>query len=312
MKKFILLACLLCGFFFSFSQSELLVQRNEKGLFLNHSVAAKESFYSIGRLYNLPPKDIASFNSLDMNNGLQIGQVIRIPLNAANFSQSAANGRAVYYMVGEKEGLFRVSQNNNNVLMADLRKWNKLSDDKINQGKKLIVGYLVSAEAANIVAAAPVEKTPETPKETRPAEPIKEAAAIQKPVAEKKTEPPVVKQVASSQVAVNDTNGGYFKSLFDQQVKTQPVSSNETAIGGIFKTASGWQDAKYYVLMDKVESGTIVRLTNPSNNKMVYAKVLGEMSGIRQNQGYDLRMSNAAASALAVSDEEKFIIRVSY
>jgi hypothetical protein len=51
---------------------------------------------------------------------------------------------------------------------------------------------------------------------------------------------------------------------------------------------------------------------NPTNSKAIYAKVLGEMSGIRQNQGYDVRISNAAASALDVSDTDKFIVRVNY
>jgi hypothetical protein len=64
--------------------------------------------------------------------------------------------------------------------------------------------------------------------------------------------------------------------------------------------------------MDNVEPGTIVRIINPTNNKAVYAKILGEMSGIRQNQGYNIRMSNAAASALDVSDTDKFIVRVNY
>ncbi len=106
--------------------------------------------------------------------------------------------------------------------------------------------------------------------------------------------------------------GGYFKPLFESQTKTQPSKKEQTATAGIFKTASGWQDAKYYALLDGVEAGTIVRIVNPANNKAVYAKVLGEMSGIRQNQGYDIRMSNAAASALEVTDAEKFIVRVNY
>jgi hypothetical protein len=36
------------------------------------------------------------------------------------------------------------------------------------------------------------------------------------------------------------------------------------------------------------------------------------MSGIMQNAGYDVRISNAAASALDISDTEKFIVRVNY
>jgi len=65
-------------------------------------------------------------------------------------------------------------------------------------------------------------------------------------------------------------------------------------------------------LMDNVEPGTIIKVVNPTNNKAIFAKVLGEMSGIRQNQGYDVRISNAAASALEVSDTDKFIVRVNY
>jgi len=66
------------------------------------------------------------------------------------------------------------------------------------------------------------------------------------------------------------------------------------------------------LLIDGITPGTIVKVINPDNNKTIYAKVLGEMQGIRQNQGFDIRLSNAAASALQVSDEEKFIVKVNY
>lgn len=56
----------------------------------------------------------------------------------------------------------------------------------------------------------------------------------------------------------------------------------------------------------------IVQLTNPDNNKSIYAKVLGEMNGIRQNQGLGIRISNAGAAALGVNDMEKFILKIAY
>jgi LysM repeat protein len=321
MKKSFLLAIILGCCSFVFAQNELLIHNSDKGLYLVHTVQPKENFYSIGRLYNIYPKDIETFNSLDMNKGLNIGQAVKIPLNATNFSQKSTNGRAVYYVVGEKEGLYRVSTKNNGVLMADLRKWNHLANDNLSAGKKLIVGYLVSPEANSIVVAnpAPVEaekKPVEQPKQDVALQEVKEKKeeVIKNKEPEKKPEPPVSKPVSNTsiQAAVNDGNGGYFKPMFDKQVKVQPLKSDETATAGIFKTASGWQDAKYYALMDNVEPGTIVRIINPTNNKAVYAKILGEMSGIRQNQGYNIRMSNAAASALDVSDTDKFIVRVNY
>ncbi|MFL5787893.1 MAG: hypothetical protein ACJ748_07555, partial [Flavisolibacter sp.] len=122
----------------------------------------------------------------------------------------------------------------------------------------------------------------------------------------------MIQKTSSTQSAVVDGSGGYFRTQFDQQVKVQPLKAEMTATAGIFKTASGWQDGKYYVLMDNIDPGTIVRVVNPSNNRIVYAKVLGSMNGIRQNQGYDVRISNAAASALEISESDKFILKVLY
>ena len=320
MKKSLLLAAILLSFSFAFAQNQLVVQHNQKGLFLNHKVVPKENYFSIGRLYNVTPKEIEAFNGLDMNKGLAVGQVIKIPLNPTNFNQSTGKGRPVFYTVGQKEGLYRVSQNNNDVLMANLRKWNKLPNDNISTGQKLIVGYLVSPEAGQIVptevatGVKPVEieePKKEIAQHTPPAEKKQEAIKKEEELLleEKKVEPAVVQ---ASQVAVWDGKGGYFKSHFDSQIKSQPAKTNLTASAGIFKTASGWQDAKYYALIDGVEPGTIIKVSNPSNNKSIYAKVLGEMSGIRQNQGYDIRISNAAASVLEINDTGKFVVRVNF
>jgi len=321
MKKNLLLALILVCNTVLFAQNQLIVQNSEKGLYLDHKVAPKENFYSIGRLYHISPKDIASFNGVDMTKGLAIGQHLKIPLNASNFSQSTAKGQPVYYVVEPKEGLYKVSHKNNDVLMADLRKWNKLPKDNVSPGDKLIIGFLVASDANTTIAQA---KEPEVkPQDKQPVEEKKEPVASKqetamvtkeeapkKQEAEKRIDPPVTKQV--SNVAMTDVAGGYFKPQFDLQIKTQPLKADQTASAGIFKTSSGWQDAKYYALMDNVEPGTIIKVLNPSNNKAVFAKVLGEMSGIRQNQGYDVRISNAAASALEVSDTDKFIVRVNY
>ncbi len=142
----------------------------------------------------------------------------------------------------------------------------------------------------------------------------KELVAEEKKADEKKTEKEFeVKTVVEEKKPVdNNYQPGYFFTSFDQQVKTEPVKREETLTCGIFKTSSGWQDAKYYLLMDGVNPGTIVKLVNPANNRIIYAKVLGEMSGIRLNDGFNIRISNAAASALGLADEDKFILKVHY
>jgi hypothetical protein len=347
--------------------NDLVLKKNAKGFYVEHTVAPKEGLYSVGRLYNVNPKFIALFNGIDLNRGLNIGQVIQIPLTDTNFSQKTNKGVPVYHVSQADENLMKVSNAANKVLLKDLRAWNKLTNDNIAAGSKLIVGFLQSKEM-KVAAAKSNVNPPATPskpevattvKKDQPVDtkpiakpatpdngqvkntaiandkmvtktnnaPVTESKDIEKveqqpdasqlakdksPLNEKpveigKTEPAFAKDVA----AVNGEQG-YFKKSFDQQVKAIPLSKSSTVTSGIFKTASGWQDGKFYLLIDGVPTGTIIKIVNPDNNKAVYAKVLGQMNGIRQNQGLDIRMSNAAASNLGIGDTDKFVVKLSY
>ena len=349
MKKPFLLFALFCSVVFCVDAQtgQLNIKGSNKNHYIDHTVAPKEGLFAIGRLYNIHPRHIAAYNKIDLNAGLAIDQIIRIPLTDTNFTQKAKKGTPVYYTVGESEGLLKVSNVNNNVTMQKLREWNGLRNDNIAAGSKLIVGYLISPE---MLARGPVKEQAQvkSEKETAKTEGIKEnagklPAAATKPVAttekevakdepqENKAEKEVAvaeqptakttpvqerrfekSEPASVPQTIASTDQGYFKTSFEQQVKIYPAAINSTVTSGIFKTTSGWQDAKYYMLMDKVATGTIVRVINPGNNKIVYAKVLGEMNGIRQNAGYDIRISNAAAATLGITETDKFILKVNY
>jgi LysM repeat protein len=322
MKKPLLFSLILLLLFFTSGAqtSNLLVKRSDKDLYIEHKVVAKENFYSVSRIYNAHPRSIASFNKLDMTKGLIIGQVLRIPLTDSNFTQQGNHGTPVYYKLEENEGLLKVSAAFKGVPLENLRNWNGLSDEKPAPGSKLIVGFLVSSQlpATTINRKKDVkigeEKTERLPivirqEEKQDDSDIKEAV-VKKTVIKEETTIKVIPNVERK--AFENPGEGYFKILFDQQIKKIPITKAETVTSGVFKTTSGWQDEKYYLLMDIVQPGTIVKIINPGNNKAVYAKVLGEMSGIRQNEGLNIRISNAAASALQVTEQDKFVVKVSY
>lgn len=367
MKKLFLLLVLSFAMLFSVQAQpkELVIKKGGRGLYLEHTVAPKEGLYSIGRLYNVHPKFIAAYNNADINKGLNVDQVIQIPLTDTNFTQKSNKGTPVYYAVMEAQGLMKVSNAVNKVTLKDLRSWNGIKNDNLSAGSKLIVGFLVSKEMSALASKSPSKPTPAKQEDkpavkTTPAEdktvvkaedkpvvkaPVKEDKPIVKndkpveketvksiPAADKplvKTEAETVKEkvpevkeeskktepvFAKQENPATSSEQGYFKKSFEQQVKSAPASKNATVTSGIFKTTSGWQDAKYYLLIDGVPTGTIVKVINPDNNITVYAKVLGVMNGIRQNEGYDIRISNAAASTLGipVSDTDKFILKVNY
>ncbi|HUR65201.1 MAG TPA: LysM peptidoglycan-binding domain-containing protein [Chitinophagaceae bacterium] len=321
MRKLLFLALIFSVHSAGAQKNELIIKSSDKGLYLDHKVIAKETYYSLGRFYNLHPRSIASFNNLDMNKGLNIDQRIRIPLLDTNFTQKNNTGIPVYYKVGDNEGLMTVSRKNKDVLLVNLRSWNHLSSDELKKDSKIIVGFLYNATSgvavlpekvknADPVVNAGEKKDPPPAEEItkKEVEKIAKAEIKEEKKEEKKNPPSVVKEIRKPSIE----GQGYFKNNFEKQVKASPASKDETVTSGIFKTLSGWEDGKYYLLIDKVAPGTIIKVINPTNNKAVYAKVLGEMSGIRQNEGYNIRISNAAASALEIAEQDKFIVKVNY
>ena len=85
-------------------QKSLEIKGTGSKLYLEHVVSSKENFYSISRMYNSPPKDIAGYNNLQFENGLSVGQTIRIPLNENNFTQSASG----VHMVRRQEPVYHL------------------------------------------------------------------------------------------------------------------------------------------------------------------------------------------------------------
>ena len=195
---------------------------------------------------------------------------------------------------------------------------------------QLVVGYLKVKQSKSALAAsgstkiqiastAPVvikEKKPadeikkELPPATVKSEPKKEtikADSVKLEVRDEtqKEEP---KQPASQPVSYNGLSnhkGGAFKKIYTE------TGSGTSGNAGIFRSTSGWNDGKYYALMNNVPVGTIVKVSFSSSNKSVYAKVLGQLPEMKESQGLTLRISDAAAAELGVS-MTKFYVDVKY
>lgn len=327
MSKFLLLISVI---FFSANislaqQDDLEIKGTGSKLYLEHAVVPKENFYSIGRMYNLPPKDIAAYNNLQFENGLSVGQTIKIPLNKNNFSQSGTAARnevlvPVHHSVEPKEGLYRISINYNKVPLTSIKKWNHLQSDEISDGAPLIVGYLkVSKDQSPLASAgsrstAVVNSVAKTESKQDPAKPDITSEAlppVKKPAIEKK-EDVVVKPAETEQSKTVETvrtksninfSGGYFKNLYNNQVeKKLPV--NESGSGSVFKSTSGWQDGKYYCFNNDAPAGTIIKVTDNTTGKSVFAKVLDVIPEIKQNEGLAVIISNSAAEELGTGDNK--------
>jgi LysM repeat protein len=354
MKK--LLLFLICTpFLVAAQQSPLMIEGTAGNLFVNHTAAPKESFYSIGRMYNISPKEIAPYNNTTLEKGLTIGQSIKIPLKDINFTQTskvAADEVAValYHRMEAKETLYQLSNRYGKTTIDALKSWNNLQGETVSLGQNMVVGYLkvkkelsalatrattieevvmptktvnndvandtkqtkeTKPKAAKIVKEVAVTPKVEVAKPVVVKEVVKEVAVapkveVAKPIVVKeavkiKTEPVAVKEENDNdQVAVADDNGmvakdykgGVFKPLYNKE------GVDDSGQAGVFKSLSGWQDGKYYCLYNKAQQHTIVKITNNSNGKFIYAKVLDVMPDLKKNNNLQILISNAAADLL--------------
>jgi len=102
-------------------------------------------------------------------------------------------------------------------------------------------------------------------------------------------------------------NEGYFASFFSSQKKAATFQTlNGTA--AVFKSMSGWQDNKFYILTNELPVGTIVRITT-SDLKSICAKVINALPEVGSAIQY--RLNDAAAAILGVTNKT-FQVSVTY
>lgn len=313
MKK-ILFLLLAIPFFAKAQESSLIVYGTVGNLYINHTTAPKESFYSIGRLYNISPKEIAPFNNLVLEKGVSIGQNIKIPLKT-NFIQAnavAADEAAVpvYHKVEAKETLYQLSTRFNKVPVVSLKAWNNLQDDVVSPGQGLIIGFLkVKKELSSLSQnsavmpvlksepmAAVVNEKVSIKKEVKPkivvvAEPVKEVA---KPIVVEEIVKVSVKEVAKPIVVQKDE---VEKKTVTQKVvveaKKDPIIAKVDE-GAVYKEA----DAKDF------NGGVFKSLfSNSGNEDGGTAGIFKSTSGWEDGKYYCLHNSASQGTIIKITNK---------
>lgn len=311
--KCICTALLFC--FFSFyanaQQSPLLVKTDKNGApYLDHTIGAKENFYSIGRIYNISPRVFAPYNGIDLNSPLSIGQTLRIPLNEINFYQGGSSNEnevfvPLYHAVKSGENLPRIAQLFN-TSVDQLNGWNQLGSQTLKAGQRIAIGFLKVDKNLSPLASAAKKNIPNTFAKAEvatvpvPAAPAQSVPTQKQPEAPKTVIPSEPITVIPAPVSYNGI--GFFMEEYQRQTNNgKLVGEQERFDAGIFKSNSGWNDGKYYVLLEEVTKGTIVEITNLANGKVVYAKVLAGVEETSPGSEFPLRISNAAAAQLGIT-----------
>ncbi|MDB5230056.1 MAG: N-acetylmuramoyl-L-alanine amidase [Chitinophagaceae bacterium] len=312
------------------SQYKLLLDGTAPNEIVNYEVHPGESLSSISKKFGSSVGDVMRLNGMNAQSKLINGSKIKVPVIFAAVSKNESGNTALVHKVQKGESLFGIASKHE-ISLDQVKKWNQLSKDGVGAGAEIIVGFVnskgITTETEAIASPVPEKITP----------PLKNAVANKKASADKKIpddvsvaqgEPKETKEAipekatkagkaaVKSPVFEDDkidystiSEEGFFKAGFPKNVEGKTIQTKSGAAMS-FKTASGWTDKKYYIMMNDVEPGTIVKVGN-GNGKFVYAKVLWDLGNIKENEGLDFRISNAATSVLGIADE-KFTLQVSY
>ena len=128
-------------------------------------------------------------------------------------------------------------------------------------------------------------------------------------IAQNKERMRIIDSVHNSYVQLDnkEVEEGYFASLFSKQKKMASFVTLE-GTASVFKSVSGWEDKKFYILTNELPIGTIVRITT-SDLKSICAKVISTLPDVSNSIQY--RLSDAAAALLGMNNKT-FKISVTY
>ena len=239
-----------------------------------HKVEAKETYYSIGRKYNVTPQSIIQFNS---NRTLQIGTILRVPTErpySSPTSQAVANKpgtiatkmAVIDYKVGPKEYLIAIARKFNTTV-DDIKTLNNLTSNNLAVGQIIKVPYGTATE-------------------------------ITPPLAARIDTPAVETRKSSTQIDSNMNAVDRLK-LPPARYGLREVDQHGVAIWISDENLDG---TKMLALHQTAPIGTIVKITNPMTGKSTFTKVVGKFTQNESTKDAIIVITKATADLVGAID----------
>jgi LysM repeat protein len=241
------------------------VKKEAGKTFVLYKIEPKQTLYSIVKRYG---SSVAEFKVANpgMSENVQIGQTIRIPYKgvvAASIPVKTTPAptpvtpvptpsesvKMATHVVEAQQGLFAIATKYK-VTMAELRRWNNLANDALQQGQVLIVSqteYERAKKAGSLPDKGEIVKLDE-PNKT-------DTKVVVKP------EEKVDETKVSPSSETTKTPNGYRKTI-------------ETGLAELIDVED--KSGKYLALHRNAPIGTLVNVKNQSNGTSIWVKVIGK------------------------------------
>jgi hypothetical protein len=212
-----------------------------------------------------------------------------VPL-AGKLQYDACSGcLPVYHEVKKGDVLFRITQWYSLVTMNKIKSLNSLRTNSLRIGQQLLIGYLLPPNDSSDFSYLNKDNKSKTAR----------TEAVRQN-----------REIPFEDVVPELTYRG--EGVFETEWKPSVPINLSAGKASVFKTGSGWQDGRFYLLHSTLETGQVVKLTEPISGKFIYAKVVGPLPEIKMNNGLITRVNSAAAATLGISNDDTFEILIQY
>lgn len=293
MTKVILLSFFISLFFGSIhAQDTLWMDHSDKERKLEYLIQPNEDLFSIAKKFQVPPVRLADINQTNLTNGLTPGVIIQIPLGNYNYYRinSVIKSRPLYYKVKAGENLKSLSRLMN-IPQSAIEFWNHLEVEDLSEGQILQLGWIAFHDDKELLKSLGSKKgmlvSVNKDKENK-----RDSVVAVVLVPEKKP----------SEFEKEETDGNILGFEEAYHIQTGGYSVNtESGACVFYKLNMHTNKGQYYALHESLPRGTIVKIENPATNKIIYAKIIGELPKINKYHNSIIALSSNARSALNLS-----------
>lgn len=237
-----------------------------------HTVRENENLYSIAQKYSVPALVLSQNNDVSFYEKLAPGRPLMIPLGNYNYQQTEdGHTKRIYYRV-QKGDTYPTIADIFDIKEQSLRNWNNNAD---LPGRSVITaGWIVYAEDAPKSKVVVTEERMVNTGST--GSPVKTVPAQDTA----KPKPSDLELIYNYQTS----NGTFFDSLSGMVVFFKPQTTVNSKL--------------LYAFSNDIGRGRVIKVVNPSNQKFVFAKVIGPLPSTKQYINAKIGLDGRARAAL--------------
>lgn len=286
-----------------------LFPRLHQGKKTIHTVKEGETLFRISRTYDVSVDEIQRWNALG-NQTLSIGQAIVIydieDSEPAALQTSIDEKKYVTHTVQPGETLYAISRSYG-VSVDELKQRNKLANESIDFGQKLIIRDREVLEAPELAVSASTVNAATIPDPL----PDNNVSNVEERGEEEDEEDEEVYDRRLTRSEALEQEKERIGAIRASEKKALSEYEKKSEMGFAAAIEGGIETKKFLALHRSAPVGTIMQIRNEMNNLSVFVRVVGKLPNTGVNNKVSIRISQAAYEKLG-GINERFPVEITY